>query len=69
MTIGVMAIAMGMSLAVIGLDRLGFTAPHGHECALITSIDFSGALTQGPTVGRIARSLGLIAVISSGVRH
>ncbi len=47
MTIGVMAIAMAVSLAVIGLDRLGFAAPHGHEDALLASIDFSEVLMQG----------------------
>jgi Na+:H+ antiporter len=47
MTIGVMAIALTVSLAVIGLDQLGFTAPHGHQQALIKSIDFSEVLMQG----------------------
>jgi Na+:H+ antiporter len=47
MTIGVMTIALGVSLAVIGLDRLGFTTPHGQERALVTSIDFTEVLMQG----------------------
>jgi len=47
MTIGVMAIALAVSLAVICLDRLGFTAPHWHALALVTSIDFSEVLMQG----------------------
>jgi monovalent cation:H+ antiporter, CPA1 family len=47
MTIGVMTIALAVSLAVIGLDRLGFAAPHGREHALLTSIDFSEVLMQG----------------------
>lgn len=47
MTIGVMAIALAVSLAVIGLDRLGFATPHGQEHALLTSIDFSEVLMQG----------------------
>jgi monovalent cation:H+ antiporter, CPA1 family len=47
MTIGVMTIALAVSLAVIGLDRLGFATPHGQERALITSIDFTQVLMQG----------------------
>jgi monovalent cation:H+ antiporter, CPA1 family len=47
MTIGVMAIALAVSLAVIGLDQLGFATPHGQEHALITSIDFTEVLMQG----------------------
>jgi len=47
MTIGVMTIALAVSLAVIGLDWLGITTPHGHERALITSIDFTEVLMQG----------------------
>jgi len=47
MTIGVMAIALAVSLAVIGLDQLGFATPRGHEHALLTSIDFTEVLMQG----------------------
>jgi CPA1 family monovalent cation:H+ antiporter len=47
MTIGVMAIALGLSLAIIGLDQLGFTTLRGHEHALLTSIDFTEVLMQG----------------------
>ena len=47
MTIGVMAIALALSLAIIGLDQLGFTTPRGHEHALLTSIDFTEVLMQG----------------------
>jgi CPA1 family monovalent cation:H+ antiporter len=47
MTIGVMAIALSVSLGVIGLDQLGFTVPHGRQQALVTSIDFSEVLMQG----------------------
>ena len=47
MTIGVMAIALVVSLAVIGLAQLGFATPHGQEHALLTSIDFSEVLMQG----------------------
>ena len=47
MTIGVMAIALAMSLAVVGLDRLGFTTLRGQEHALLASIDFTEVLMQG----------------------
>ena len=47
MTIGVMTIALALSLAIIGLDKLGFQAPRGHEYALLTSIDFTEVLMQG----------------------
>jgi CPA1 family monovalent cation:H+ antiporter len=46
MTIGVMAIALAVSLAVIGLDHLGLATPRGREHELITSIDFSEVLMQ-----------------------
>jgi CPA1 family monovalent cation:H+ antiporter len=47
MTIGVMAIALVVSLAVICLDQLGFATPRGHEHALLSSIDFAEVLMQG----------------------
>jgi len=47
MTIGVMAIALTLSLAIIGLDKLGFGTPRGHEHRLLTSIDFTEVLMQG----------------------
>ena len=47
MTIGVMTIALVLSLAVAGLARLGFGMPHGHERALLASIDFTEVLMQG----------------------
>jgi CPA1 family monovalent cation:H+ antiporter len=47
MTIGVMAIALAVSLAVVGLDRLGFATLHGQEHAFLTSIDFTDVLMQG----------------------
>jgi len=47
MTIGVMAIALAVSLAVICLDQLGFATPRGHEHALLSSIDFAEVLMQG----------------------
>ncbi|HVN33678.1 MAG TPA: sodium:proton antiporter [Casimicrobiaceae bacterium] len=47
MTIGVMTIALGMSLAVIGLDWMGFATLRGKEHALLASIDFAEVLMQG----------------------
>ena len=47
MTIGVMAIALAVSLVVIGLDQLGFSTARGQEDSLLASIDFSEVLMQG----------------------
>jgi monovalent cation:H+ antiporter, CPA1 family len=47
MTIGVMAIALALSLVIVVLDRLGYAALRGHEHALLSSIDFSEVLMQG----------------------
>ena len=47
MTIGVMAIALAVSLVVIGLDQLGFATARGQEDSLLASIDFSEVLMQG----------------------
>jgi CPA1 family monovalent cation:H+ antiporter len=47
MTIGVMTISLAVSLAVVGLDWLGFAEPRGHEHAFLTSIDFTEVLMQG----------------------
>ncbi|HET9033130.1 MAG TPA: sodium:proton antiporter [Dokdonella sp.] len=46
-TIGVMAIALILSLALIGLDKLGFGQLHDFEESLLESIDFSDVLMQG----------------------
>ncbi|MBP6748061.1 MAG: sodium:proton antiporter [Xanthomonadaceae bacterium] len=46
-TIGVMVIALLLSLGLAGLDALGFSALHRYETALIKSIDFSEVLMQG----------------------
>ena len=46
-TIGVMAIAMLLSLGLIGLDRMGFGALRDYETGLLKSIDFSELLMQG----------------------
>lgn len=46
-TIGVMAIALLLSFAVLGLDRLGIDSLHDYEVSLLASIDFSEVLMQG----------------------
>ena len=76
-TIGVMAIALVMSLGIVGLDRLGFTEPVSHEQALLASIDFTDVLMEGmlsvllfagalhvdpARLTRLARRLGLTTV-------
>jgi CPA1 family monovalent cation:H+ antiporter len=45
--IGVMAIALALSLVVLGLDRLGVSSPRGQEHLLLSSINFSTVLMQG----------------------
>ncbi|MBI1891432.1 MAG: sodium:proton antiporter [Burkholderiales bacterium] len=45
--IGVMGIALTLSLATIGLDALGFGAVRQYEESLLRSIDFSNLLMQG----------------------
>ena len=47
MTIGVMAIALAVSLLVIGLDQLGFKTARGQADSLLASFDFSEVLMQG----------------------
>lgn len=46
-TIGVMGIALLLSFALIGLDKLGIGALHDYEQHLLSSIDFSDVLMQG----------------------
>jgi CPA1 family monovalent cation:H+ antiporter len=46
-TIGVMGIALVLSLALVGLDKLGVNALRDYEIALLSSIDFSDVLMQG----------------------
>jgi CPA1 family monovalent cation:H+ antiporter len=46
-TIGVMAIAILLSLVLLGLDRLGFELLHEYQSNLVGKIDFSRVLTQG----------------------
>jgi len=46
-TIGVMSIALFLSLAFVGLDRIGFHKLGAYEASLLASIDFSDLLMQG----------------------
>lgn len=46
-TIGVMAVALLLSLGLITLDRLGFGALRDYEAAMLRSIDFSQLLMEG----------------------
>jgi len=46
-TIGVMAVALLLSLGLIVLDRLGFGALRAYETAMLRSIDFSDLLMEG----------------------
>jgi monovalent cation:H+ antiporter, CPA1 family len=47
MTIGVMTIALVLSLAVVAIDKLGYGVPRGQAHALLSSIDFTDVLMQG----------------------
>jgi CPA1 family monovalent cation:H+ antiporter len=46
-TIGVMAIALVLSLAIVGLDAIGISAPRSRERDLLSSIDFAEVLMEG----------------------
>jgi len=46
-TIGVMGIALLLSLGLVGLDRLGIHGLHDYEVSLLSSINFSQVLMQG----------------------
>jgi CPA1 family monovalent cation:H+ antiporter len=46
-TIGVMGIALVLSLALVGLDKLGVNALRDYEIVLLSSIDFSDVLMEG----------------------
>jgi CPA1 family monovalent cation:H+ antiporter len=45
--IGVMGIALLLSIVLVGLDKLGIHALHDYEVLLLSSIDFSDVLMQG----------------------
>ncbi|HEU4487051.1 MAG TPA: sodium:proton antiporter [Povalibacter sp.] len=46
-TIGVMAIALVLSLAMVGLDHFGFHSLRDYEASVLASIDFSDVLMEG----------------------
>lgn len=46
-TIGVMAIALLLTLALAALSRMGFPALHAYQKSLLHSIDFTAVLMQG----------------------
>lgn len=46
-TIGVMTIALAISVALIGLDHLGWSAPRRYEMAMMASVDFPAMLMRG----------------------
>lgn len=79
-TIGVMAIALIVSLFIVGLDRLGYTEPVSRERALLRSIDFTDVLMEGMLsvllfagalhvdpvrLTRLARPIGLLAIVGT----
>lgn len=47
MTIGVMSVALLLSCALIGLEKLGISTLHDYEASVLASIDFSELLMQG----------------------
>ena len=46
-SVGVMTIALAISVALIGLDLLGWSAPRDYEAAMMASVDFPGLLMRG----------------------
>ena len=79
-TIGVMAIALLVSLAVIGLDHLGLTTLRNREHELLASINFADVLMEGmlslllfagalhvdlDRVRRLSWQIGVLAVIGT----
>jgi CPA1 family monovalent cation:H+ antiporter len=82
MTIGVMVIALALSLAIIGLDTLGFDTLRGQQHELLTSIDFTEVLMQGmlsfllfagalhvdiSQLRRVAWHVGVLALIGTAI--
>ena len=79
-TIGVMAIALLVSLAIIGLDRLGITSLRVQEHELLASINFADVLMEGmlsvllfagalhvdlEQVRRLSWQIGVLAVVGT----
>lgn len=46
-SVGVMTIALAISVALIGLDQLGWSAPRDYEAAMMASVDFPDMLMRG----------------------
>ncbi len=46
-SIGVMTIALAISVGLIGLDHLGFSAPRHYETSVLASVDFADVLMRG----------------------
>lgn len=46
-TIGVMTIALAISIGLIGLDHLGWSGPRHYEAAMMASVDFADVLMRG----------------------
>jgi len=81
-TIGVMAIALVASLAIVGLEMVGVTAPGRQERALLASIDFTDVLMEGmlsvllfagalhvdlARLWRLARPIGILALVGTAL--
>ena len=79
-TIGVMALALVVSLLIVILDWLGITEPRSQERALLSSIDFADVLMEGMLsvllfagalhvdlgrLLRLARPIGLLALVGT----
>jgi CPA1 family monovalent cation:H+ antiporter len=81
-TIGVMAIALVVSLAIVGLDHLGFKSLRYREHELLSSIDFANVLMEGmlsvllfagalhvdlARLWRLARPIGILALVGTAL--
>ena len=81
-TIGVMAIALVASLAIVGLESVGVTTPGKQERAFLASIDFTDVLMEGmlsvllfagalhvdlARLWRLARPIGILALVGTAL--
>jgi CPA1 family monovalent cation:H+ antiporter len=81
-TIGVMAIALVASLGIVGLERIGVTAPGMRERAFLESFDFSDVLMKGmlsvllfagalhvdlARLWRLARPIAILALVGTAL--
>jgi monovalent cation:H+ antiporter, CPA1 family len=82
MTIGVMTIALALSLVVVAIDKFGYGVPRGQAHALLSSIDFTDVLMQGMLsfllfagalhvdlqgLRRVAWQVGVLAVLGTAL--